>query len=209
MFILTLTKNIVREFLSFLESIIVWCPGRTGYWLRKLAYSFLFKKCGVSLRLEPFVTIRGCSNISIGNNCTIMQNSSLYVVNSVLEIGENFSMNQNSVLGADMGSIHIGNNVLIAQNVVLRAADHCHQSIDIPIMKQGHIRGKIVIEDGAWICANCVITKDVIIGRDSIVAAGSIVTKNVPPLTIVGGVPAKVIKKRVNQSLPGNIGKAL
>ena len=130
-----------------------------------------------------------------------MQKSSLYARNGVLEIGNNFTMNENSVLSAEKGSIHIGNNVLFAQNVVLRASDHCHASIDKPIREQGHIGGKIVIEDGVWICANCVITKDVIVGRDSIVAAGSVVTENVPPLTMVGGVPAKVIKKRVKQSV--------
>ena len=122
----------------------------------------------------------------------------LYAEDAVLKIGDNFSMNTNSCLVANGGRIYIGDNVLIAQNVVVRAANHNHDSVDIPIKDQGHKGGAIHIEDGVWIGANSVIVTDVTIGKHSIVGAGAVVTKDVMPFTIVGGVPAKLIRHRTN-----------
>jgi galactoside O-acetyltransferase len=56
--------------------------------------------------------------------------------------------------------------------------------------------GEIIVEDDVWIASNCVITANTIIGKSSIVGVGSVVTKNVEPYSIVGGVPARLIKKR-------------
>ena len=112
-------------------------------------------------------------------------------------IGRNVAINRNSVIGAaEHGRISIGNDVLISQNVVIRASDHRYSSPDVLIIHQGHSSGVIEIGDDVWIGANSVITKDVHIGSHSIVAAGAVVTKDVPPWAIVGGVPAKVIKYR-------------
>jgi galactoside O-acetyltransferase len=86
--------------------------------------------------------------------------------------------------------------VLIAQNVVLRASDHEYSDIDIPINQQGHTGGQIIIGNDCWIGANAVIARNVKIGDHSIVAAGAVVTKDVEPFAIVGGVPAKLIRKR-------------
>ncbi|HQT26384.1 MAG TPA: acyltransferase, partial [Burkholderiales bacterium] len=83
-----------------------------------------------------------------------------------------------------------------AQNVVIRAADHAHSSTSEAISKQGHAGGTIIIEDGVWIGANVVVTRNVRIGEHSIVAAGAVVTRDVPPYSIVGGVPARLMKSR-------------
>ena len=190
----------MNEFGEHVEIILMNIPGQFGRFLRRKIYTHLLKS-GKNLCLETGILIKGFKNISIGCNCSITRNSSIYARNAILEIGNNFSLNSNSTIGADKGEIYIGNDVIIAQNVVLRAADHNHESVDMPINKQGHIPGKITIRDGVWIGANSVITKNVIIGAKSIVAAGSVVTKDIPPYVIVGGVPAKLIRKRNNSEI--------
>jgi len=170
-------------------------PGRLGLLTRRYIYRF-FLLAGTNLKISTGVTIKGFSNIIVGNNVSIMRQSYLYSTNASLKIGDNFTMNSNSYLSADDGLIHIGNSVMIAQNVVVRAADHNHDSVDIPIQNQGVKYGEIHIEDGVWVCANSVITSNTRIGKHSIVAAGSVVTKDVPPYSIVAGVPAKIIKRR-------------
>ena len=79
---------------------------------------------------------------------------------------------------------------------VLRAANHCFDSLEKPIMLQGHLYGEIVIEDDVWIAANCTITPGTRIGHGAVVGAGAVVTRDVEPYAIVGGVPARVIGSR-------------
>jgi len=188
---------LMREPLSFIEAIIKHMPGRLGGLSRRHIYRHLLR-ADSDLNISTGVTIKGFSNIEVGNNVSIMSQSFLYAEDAVLKIGDNFSMNTNSCLVANGGRIYIGDNVLIAQNVVVRAANHNHDSVDIPIKDQGHKGGAIHIEDGVWIGANSVIVTDVTIGKHSIVGAGAIVTKDVMPFTIVGGVPAKLIRHRTN-----------
>lgn len=189
--------TLMSEPLLFFEAIIKHMPGRLGGLFRRHIYRY-FLRAGSDLNISTGVTIKGFSNIEVGNNVSIMSQSFLYATDATLKIGDNFSMNSNSCLGADGGRIYIGDNVLIAQNVVVRAANHSHDSVDIPIKDQGHKCGTIHIEDGVWIGANSVITTDVTIGKHSIVGAGAVVTKDVMPFTIVGGVPAKIIQHRTN-----------
>ena len=94
-----------------------------------------------------------------------------------------------------IGPVIIGDNVIIAQGVVLSGLDHNYKECNISISKQGVSTSLINIEDDVWIGANSVVTKGVKIGKHSIVAACSVVNKDVPPFSIVAGNPAKVIKQ--------------
>ena len=133
----------------------------------------------------------------LGVNVTLGRNSFLRAHRGWIEMGNNTGINSNTTVGAaDGGQITIGNDVIIAQNVVLRASDHKSGSAEVPIKQQGHTGGAIVVEDGVWIAANVVVTRDVRIGAHSIVAAGAVVTKDVEPWSVVGGVPAVLIRKR-------------
>ena len=188
----------MRNFFSYFTFIIVYMPGRIGVLIRRFYYSKLFSSCGNNLHLGFGITISGEKNIYFGNSISIMKNSYLYAHgNGYIKIGNNLSMNSNSCISAaDKGKIIIDDNVIIAQNVVIRASDHRHSSTDLPIINQGHIGGIINIGEGVWIGANAVVTKDVNIGNHSIIAAGAVVTKDVKPFSIVGGIPAKLIKMR-------------
>lgn len=91
------------------------------------------------------------------------------------------------------GLIEVGNYASIAPFAVLVAISHPNFS---PVRKLVECkRAKVVIEDGAWIGSHAVVLPGVRIGKCSVVAAGAIVTKDVPPYTIVAGAPAKVIRK--------------
>lgn len=125
-----------------------------------------------------------------------MGHNYLYGEAGVIVIGDNLSLNTNTQIGADSGEIHIGNNVLIGPNVVIRVADHGISRASL-IMKQPHVGSVITIEDDVWIGSNAVILRNVRLGRGCVVAAGAVVTKDVAPYDIVGGVPAIKISERV------------
>jgi acetyltransferase-like isoleucine patch superfamily enzyme len=106
-----------------------------------------------------------------------------------LIIGNNTFVNTGTILSAT-NRIVIGNNVQIANQVILMDGDF-HGVDDRDVMKAP---SEIIVEDDVWIATRSMILKGVTIGKGSTVAAGSVVTKNVPPYTLVGGVPAKIIR---------------
>jgi galactoside O-acetyltransferase len=186
-------KLLFQIYISILSSI----PTEIGIRVRQIAYKPLFKRCGKNLRIDSGVTILGFENISLGDNVSFMKNSYVYAHDGgELLIGDNFTVNSNSQLGASFGKIVIGNDCAIAPNCVLRSSNHNFENPDIPFREQGHIYGEIMIEDDVWIASNCVITANTKIGRSSVIGAGSVVTKDIEPYSVVGGVPAKLIKKR-------------
>jgi acetyltransferase-like isoleucine patch superfamily enzyme len=118
------------------------------------------------------------------------------------ELGEGLVVGNNSNIGAYCyigcsGGIRIGNNVMMSPRVSLYAENHNFSDTDRPMKEQGVTRAPIVIEDDCWIASHAVVLAGVTIGRGSIVAAGSVVTDDVPPYSIVAGVPARVIRSRL------------
>ena len=130
--------------------------------------------------------------IEIGNDCLI--EPSVYLGKGKnIEIGSNCQINE----GVFIQSGHIGNYVLIAPNVSLLGAFHAFDNTEIPISKQKITNeNPCVIEDDVWIGRNVVIMPGVHIGKGSIVGANAVVTKDIESYSIVGGVPAKLIRKR-------------
>ena len=94
-----------------------------------------------------------------------------------------------------IGPVTIGNHVNLAQGITVTALNHNFDDITKRIDEQGIATKPVVISDDVWIGANAVILPGVTIGRHVVVAAGAVVTKDVPDNTIVGGVPATIIKK--------------
>ena len=100
------------------------------------------------------------------------------------------------VLITTSGGVYIGKRVLIGYRTQIISADHEIPLVGERIPISGDKLGKINIQDDVWIGANCVITRGVTIGKGAVVAAGSVVTKDIKSNAIVGGVPAKLIKMR-------------
>ncbi len=137
--------------------------------VRALFSDLIGKKVDDSfLLIPPFYTTGGV-DISVGCNVFINQNCTFY----------------------DLGGLDIADDVMIGPNVSLITASHPVE----PSQRRACVVGKpIVIERNVWIAANVTIIGGVTVGENAVVAAGSVVTKNVPPNTLVGGNPARVIR---------------
>lgn len=94
-----------------------------------------------------------------------------------------------------IGPVTIGNHVNLAQGITVTALNHNFDDSDKRIDEQGVSTSQVVIGDDVWIGANAVVLPGVTIGTHCIVAAGAVVTKDVPSHSLVAGVPAKIIKK--------------
>ena len=194
----TAIKCLIDELRDWMESLLRSMPGRVGYFTRALALRRRLGALGASPSFDTGIVIVGAENIFLGDRFSLMRNGNLFAHRgSSIRVGNDISINTNVYLGASEGGrIIIGDDVLIGQNVVIRANNHVFLSRDVPIRGQGHSAGTIDIGDDVWLGANVVVLPDVKIGAHAIVAAGAVVTKDVEPWTIVGGVPATVIGER-------------
>ena len=93
-----------------------------------------------------------------------------------------------------IGPVTVGNDIMLAKNIVMSGLNHSYEDISRPISHQKQSTAMITIEDEVWIGANAVIVAGVKVGKHSVIAAGSVVTKEVPPYSVVAGNPAKVLK---------------
>ena len=191
---------ILRELKDWLEFFISHIPGRTGYFFRSFYYKKILSRSFKNNRFETGLRIEYPKNIELGSDSYFGLNCKLYASEfSSIKIGLNASFNANVMINArGKGKITIGNNVLIGPNVVLRSSNHSFKTTKKSIMEQGMTQGEIIIHDDVWIGSNAVILPNCEVGNGVIIAAGAVVTSNIDPYSIVGGVPAKLIKKRVN-----------
>lgn len=113
-----------------------------------------------------------------------------------ITIGDNSYINGGMIVAGRNSSINIGNNCLISYNVHIRTTSHNHQRKDMLIREQGEFEADINIKDNVWIGFGVQILPGVSIGENSIIGAGAVVTKSLPPNGIYGGIPAKLIKER-------------
>lgn len=120
-------------------------------------------------------------------------------VKSGAEISPNATVGDNSELGTRcliQGNVHIGSDVIMGPDVKIYSRNHKFDRLDVLIREQGKNYYKTIIGDDVWIGANAIILAGVHVGSHSIIAAGAVVAKDVEEFTIVGGVPARSIKKR-------------
>lgn len=115
------------------------------------------------------------------------------LVRGDVEFGAHCTVNSYAMIS---GKVRCGDGVRIASHVSLVGFNHGYDDPEVPIWRQKHESLGIVIEDDVWLGANAVVVDGVTIGRGAVVAAGAVVSKDVPPLAIVGGVPAKVLRFR-------------
>jgi len=130
---------------------------------------------------------------SIDSNVYIYRN--VLVLGKVI-VGSGSSISNNcSLNGCEVG-IFIGNDVMVAPGCCIVAFDHGMVIGNGPMIRQSLVQRPIYVESDVWIAANCTITSGVRIGAGAIIAANSVVTSDVPPGAIFGGVPARLIKMR-------------
>ncbi len=191
--------QLIHRIRSAIDVILsAWPYAMGGHYLRYFLWKNRFAYCGGGVWFGDRLVVTGFPTIRIGEGTSIMSGSYLYAHDSSnLIIGSHCSFNHNVTLGASGGEIVIGNHVLIGPNVVLRAADHVFASTEVPIRCQGHSPGRIAIGDDVWLAANVVVTSGVTIGNGCVVGAGSIVTRDLPPMTVCVGNPARPIRSRL------------
>lgn len=170
-------------------------------------YNCLFSETTVFHSEAEIQSDNGVNSIKIGNNTHIRGHLATYTYGGKINIGDWCYIGVNSNIWSSL-SIRIGNNVLISHNVNI--FDDTTHPINY-LQRRNHIKHifsgeryvnknndfdakEIVIDDDVWVCCNSIILRGIHIGKGAIVAAGSVVTKDVPAFAMVAGNPAKVIK---------------
>lgn len=166
---------------------------RPRLWVKLIVNRFFHKKGKRSLiRRRTRMDVLPFNKFSLGNDSTVEDFSTINNGVGNVIIGDRTRIGISNVL---IGPVRIGNDVILAQNVVLSGLNHEYQNIEIPPSKQNVTTSEIVLEDGCWVGANAVIVPGVKIGKHSVVAAGSVVTKSVPDYSVAAGNPARIIKQ--------------
>ena len=141
------------------------------------------------------------AHFSLGNNSKIGRNTLIYIsTNSpsskaFLEIGNYSHIGAYSVIGSS-GGVFIGDHVITGQSLYVHSENHIYDDLDRNIKAQGVYSKGIVIENDCWIGSRVTILDGVTIGQGSVIAAGSVVSKSIPPFCLAAGIPAKVVRKR-------------
>lgn len=206
-----------------------WIPTLVGVGIRGVLYRLILQMDGLAaiedqvrlrfanhIRLErgvyldKGVYLHACPNgIDIGEDSIVMHGAVLHVYNfrqmphSGIKIGKNSLIGEYSVVRGQ-GGVVIGDRVYTSPFTQIIAVNHVFSDPQRPFVDQGLTAEGIVIEDDVWLGAGAIITDGVRVGKGAVVAAGAVVTKDVPPHTVVGGVPARIIKTIEPNAPPTN-----
>jgi acetyltransferase-like isoleucine patch superfamily enzyme len=159
---------------QYVGFLLRWFPGFEGIALRSAFYRTLFS------RLEGFAFIYPGAYLDHTQN---------------ISAGRSLAINTGAFISA-RAPLRFGNGVLVGPNVVIVTSNHRYDLPDRPISEQGHVLSPITIGDDCWIGANAVILAGVNLAEGTIVSAGSVVTRDTEPYSIVAGSPAEKIGSR-------------
>jgi len=168
------------EFKSVILSILGSFPLRLGVMLRARLLPRYMERLGANTIVQHGFRVTVPERVSIGSNCNIGQSAFI----------------------AGGGGVRIGDWVGFGPDVKVWSVNHRFDDPDIPWLKQGWEYKPVVIEDDVWLAANVFVMPGVTIGHGTIVSAGSVVTKSMPPFAIVAGNPGRVIGWRKRPSGP-------
>jgi galactoside O-acetyltransferase len=193
----TIFIKIYGELQAYLESFIFHLPGSSGNSLRFLWCLSKMKNFGKGSGVGVKAKFLAPDHMYFGNKCSIGSGSFFTAEGGELIVGDGTNFNVNVHINASIGgTISFGKNCLVGPDVLLRTANHKFNLPDVPIKLQGHSFADIIIEDDVWLGAKAIILSGVHIGKGSVIAAGAVVNRDVPPMAVVGGVPAKILKYR-------------
>ncbi|MCL6285269.1 hypothetical protein M3P21_17205 [Ruegeria sp. 2012CJ41-6] len=197
-------------------------PGAAGLLLRQKIYPALLGQYGKGAAISRGVTLRCPRRLSIGAGTLIDEAVSFDIksVDATVTLGAHnqiiqgarfetgydghVTLGDNCFVGAytilnGQGGLTIGDNALIGGHCHIVAGNHKFGDLTRPMNAQGFESQGIVIEDDVWLGGGVTVLDGVRIGRGSIISAGAVVTRDVAPLSIMGGVPAKLFRKRVQE----------
>ena len=199
-----------------------WVPGALGIVLRSKLYPLILGKCGRGVIFGSNIVLRHPKKITVGDNVIVDDNVMIDAKgldNTGIILENEVFVGRNSILSCKGGDIilrervNIGFNcevyssskveigadtLLAAYTYIVGGGSYKLDRKDIPISKQPDFEGKggIFIDEGTWIGAHCIILDGVKIGTGSVIAAGAVINKEIPPMSIAAGIPGKVIKNR-------------
>lgn len=137
------------------------------------------------------------NNVSMGFHTHIELSGSLKMLGGIMKVGDNVGLGSHGHFGTGAGKIIIGNNCIFGNYVSIHPENHIYNDIVLPIRLQGvSSKGGVIIGDNCWIGAKATILDGTSIGSGCIIAAGAVVSGTFPDYSIIGGVPAKIIKMR-------------
>jgi len=161
------------------------------YFAKQLPQSNLKPNMGQK-RLRVFL-LRNFVDGGIGANVNIEKGAT--IAPSQFYLGDNSGIGVNCKI---QSHVSIGKNVMMGPHCFFCTENHKFASVEIPMIKQGFTeRRPIIVDDDVWFGYGVIVLPGVHIGEGAVVGAGSVVTKDVPPYAIVGGNPAKVIRRRI------------
>lgn len=152
--------------------------------------SKLVVKGQIEVHSDAAIYVRDGSTLELGSNVCLHKGAVIDTSFGNIEIGNNVSVNPYTILYGH-GGLSLGSNVRIAAHCVFIPANHGFRDKTTPIMHQKLSAKGIIVEDNVWFGARCVVLDGVRIGHSSVVAAGSVVTRDVPPYHVTKGPPAK------------------
>ena len=164
---IVLYYSLFRYLPPWTNKYTTWCK-----YLRYLCCKNLFDKCGSNVNIEKGANFGSGRGIIIGDNSGIGINCQV------------------------RGPLEIGSDVMMGPEVLILTQNHQYDRIDIPMRMQGFKKQSVKIGNDCWIGQRAIILPGVSLGNGVIVAAGAVVTKSFPDYCIIGGVPAKIIKRR-------------
>lgn len=214
-------SSVIRYFYEqFFIVLLGWIPTIFGIAIRSVLYKLILKMDGFAA-IENNVRLRFADRIKLGSGSYLDHGTYLHACPNGIEIGRGTIVMHGAVLhvynfrGMPQSGIKIGNDSLVGEYSIIRgqggvrigdrvytspfaqiiAVNHVFDDPNRPFVEQGITAEGIVIEDDVWLGAGAVITDGVRVGKGAVVAAGAVVTQDVAPHTVVGGVPAKPIRK--------------
>lgn len=218
-YINTRANGLFRYFIEqTAQTFFSWIPGLFGIGLRYFGYRLLLGRNGAiieknselfhmnnvhfgsSVYIDTNCRLHAsAASIELGDNCRVMRNAYIcsYVSNAKkgegIVTGANCWIGVGATLASGSGGLTLGDNVLIGPGVIIVTGNHDYQSKEETTLKQKYIGSPIIIGNNVWIGSNAIILGGVTIGEHAVIAAGAVVTKDVAPHQVVGGIPAKSI----------------
>jgi acetyltransferase-like isoleucine patch superfamily enzyme len=227
LYLRTKTSSPTRyAFSELLQALLAWIPSIVGIGLRGICYKLVLRAQGIpaiedhvrlhrtedivlgqGVYLDAHVVLHGGpGGLVLGDGVAVMHGCHLNVHNfrglpgAGIHIGRRTYIGDGTIMRGQ-GGIHVGDNVLFGPRVLVMAVEHVFGDAQKAIMDQGITARGIRIEDDCWIGAGATLLDGVSVGRGSVIGAGALVSRSVPPHSVAVGVPARVTRNLVTDPI--------